>query len=182
MTKSYTALAILQLRDAGKLSLEDPVSRLIPPFARMERPTRDTPPLTIRQLLSHSAGFPEDTPWGDQQLAASDADLDRWLTVGIPFSTAPGRRYEYSNYAFGLLGRIVTQASGVPYERYMRERILDPLWLRNTTFEFSSVPAERRAVGYRLKPDGTRARLRAGGSRPFEPSRTILPADSARPG
>ena len=59
MTKSFTALAVLKLRDDGRLSLEDPVSRWIPAFARMERPTRDTPPLTIRQLLSHSAGFPE---------------------------------------------------------------------------------------------------------------------------
>jgi hypothetical protein len=57
MTKSFTALAVLKLRDDGRLSLEDPVSRWIGEFARMERPTRDTPPLTIRQLLSHSAGF-----------------------------------------------------------------------------------------------------------------------------
>ena len=66
----------------------------------MARPTRDTAPLTIRQLLSHSAGFPEDNPWGDQQLSATDAMLDDWLAKGIPFSTPPGTRYEYSNYAF----------------------------------------------------------------------------------
>src|SRR4051812_7563697 len=119
MTKSFTALAILKLRDEGKLSLEDPVSKWIPEFARMEMPTRDTPPLRVRQILSHSAGFPEDNPWGDQQLSATDAQLDAWLRAGIPFSTPPGTRYEYSNYAFGLLGRIVTKASGIPYERYM---------------------------------------------------------------
>ena len=88
----------------------------------MERPTRDTPPLTIRQLLSHSAGFPEDNPWGDQQLSATDAMLDEWLAKGIPFSTPPGTRYEYSNYAFGLLGRVVTKAAGVPYEQYVARR------------------------------------------------------------
>jgi CubicO group peptidase (beta-lactamase class C family) len=65
MTKSVTALAVLKLRDDGRLSLEDPVSRWIPELARIERPTRDTPPITVRQLLSHSAGFPEDNPWGD---------------------------------------------------------------------------------------------------------------------
>ena len=117
MTKSFTALAILKLRDEGKLSLEDPVSKWIPEFARMELPTRDTAPLRVRQLMSHSAGFPEDNPWGDQQLSATDAALDDWLRAGIPFSTPPGTRYEYSNYAFGLLGRIVTKASGVEYER-----------------------------------------------------------------
>ena len=85
MTKSFTALAILKLRDEGKLSLEDPVAKWIPEFAKMELPTRDTPPLRVRQLLSHSAGFPEDNPWGDQQLSASEAQLDAWLKKGIPF-------------------------------------------------------------------------------------------------
>jgi len=92
MTKSFTSLAILKLRDEGKLSLEDPLSKWIPEFARMELPTLDTPPLRIRQILSHSAGFPEDNPWGDRQLSASDADLDQWLRRGIPFSTPPGTR------------------------------------------------------------------------------------------
>jgi CubicO group peptidase (beta-lactamase class C family) len=155
MTKSFTALAILKLRDHGRLSLEDPVSRWIPEFARMELPTRDTPPLSVRQLLSHGAGFPEDNPWGDQQLSATDETLDEWLRKGIPFSTPPGTRYEYSNYAFGLLGRIVTRASGVPYESYVRDEILAKLSMDGTTFEFSKIPPARRAVGYRLKPDGS---------------------------
>jgi CubicO group peptidase (beta-lactamase class C family) len=154
MTKSFTALAILKLRDEGKLSLEDPVAKWIPEFARMELPTADTPPLRIRQLLSHSAGFPEDNPWGDRQLSATDSELDEWLKKGIPFSTPPGTRYEYSNYAFGLLGRVVTKASGMPYEKYMRQEILSKLRMDETTFEFSGVPAATRAVGYRLKPDG----------------------------
>ena len=155
MTKSFTALAILKLRDDGRLSLEDPVSRWIPAFARMERPTRDTPPLTVRQLLSHSAGFPEDNPWGDQQLSATDAMMDEWLAKGIPFSTPPGTRYEYSNYAFGLLGRVVAAASGVSYEDYVRTEILAGLHMTGSTFRFADIPVARRAVGYRLKPDGT---------------------------
>ncbi len=154
MTKSFTALAILKLRDEGRLSLEDPVSKWIPQFARMELPTRDTPPLRLRQLMSHSAGFPEDNPWGDQQLSATDETLDAWLRAGIPFSTPPGTRYEYSNYAFGLLGRVVTKASGVPYEKYVREHVLTKLHMDGSTFEFQEIPVGRRAVGYRLKPDG----------------------------
>jgi CubicO group peptidase (beta-lactamase class C family) len=157
MTKSFTALAIMKLRDEGKLSLEDPVSRWIPEFAAMPLPTRDSAPLRVRNLMSHSGGFPEDNPWGDQQLSATEAALDSWLRAGIPFSTPPGTRYEYSNYAFGLLGRIVGRASGIGYERYMREQILAPLGMNATTFEFSQVPPASRAVGYRLKPDGTYA-------------------------
>lgn len=157
MTKSFTALAILKLRDEGKLSLEDPVSKWIPEFGRMPLPTRDSAPLRVRQLMSHSAGFPEDNPWGDQQLAATDAQVDRWLRLGIPFSTAPDTRYEYSNYAFGLLGRVVTRASGIPYEKYVEREILSQLGMTSSTLEFSKVPAARRATGYRLKPDGSYA-------------------------
>jgi CubicO group peptidase (beta-lactamase class C family) len=155
MTKSFTVLAVLRLRDQGKLSLEDPVSKWIPEFAHIELPTRDSAPLTIRQLMSHSAGLPEDNPWADQQLAASEADLTQWLHQGIPFSTPPGTKYEYSNYAFGLLGRIVTKAAGTPYDLYVQREILAKLRMDSTTFEFSKVPQERRAIGYRLQPDGT---------------------------
>ena len=155
MTKSFTVLAILQLRDEGKLSLDDTVAKWLPEFAHIPLPTRDTAPLRLRQLLSHSAGLPEDNPWGDQQLAASDADLSRWLQRGIPFSTPPGTRYEYSNYAFALLGRVVTKASGVPYEQYVRSRILSKLQMNASTFRFTDVPLATRATGYRLQSDGT---------------------------
>jgi CubicO group peptidase (beta-lactamase class C family) len=155
MTKSFTALAILKLRDDGKLSLEDPVSKWIPEFSRMEMPTRDTPPIRIRNLLTHSAGFPEDNPWGDQQLGASDQELTAWLKKGIPFSTAPDTRYEYSNYGFGLLGRIVSKASGVPYERYLQTQILGRLGMTASTLDPSSVATSRVAIGYRRQPDGS---------------------------
>lgn len=155
MTKSFTTLAILKLRDQGKLSLDDPLAKWLPEFAHMTLPTRDTPPLRIRQLLSHSAGLPEDNPWGDQQLAASDADMRHWLEQGLPFSTPPGTRYEYSNFAFALLGRIVTRAAGMPYERYLRSEILAPLHMDATTLRFEDVPPALRAIGYRLQPDGT---------------------------
>jgi CubicO group peptidase (beta-lactamase class C family) len=155
MTKSFTALAILKLRDEGKLSLEDPVSKWIPEFSQMELPTRDTPPIRIRNLLTHSAGFPEDNPWGDQQLGASDAELTAWLKQGIPFSTAPDSRYEYSNYGFGLLGRIVSKASGIPYDRYVQTQILGPLKMAASTLDPPAVPKDRLAIGYRRKPDGS---------------------------
>jgi len=155
MTKSFTALAILKLRDEGKLSLEDPVAKWIPEFAKIPLPTRDSAPLQIRQLLSHSTGLPEDNPWGDQQLNATDAQVTEWLRRGIPFSTPPDTRYEYSNYAFGLLGRVVAAASGVPYEKYVTGEILEKLGMSGSTFQFSEIPAAARAVGYRLKPDGT---------------------------
>jgi CubicO group peptidase (beta-lactamase class C family) len=155
MTKSFTALAILKLRDASKLSLDDPASKWLPELATLRLPTEDSAPLSIRQLLSHSTGWPEDNPWGDQQLAASDAEMSRWLTQGVPFSTPPGTRYEYSNYAWAMLGRVVAKAAGEPYEAYVRREILDKLQMTASSFEFAQVPRERRAIGYRLRPDGS---------------------------
>ena len=68
MTKSFTALAILKLRDEGKLALDDLAAKYVPELAGLTYPTTDSPHLTIRHLLSHSEGFPEDNPWGDRQL------------------------------------------------------------------------------------------------------------------
>jgi CubicO group peptidase (beta-lactamase class C family) len=149
MSKSFAALSILQLRDAGKLSLEDPAERYVPELRTLKYPTTDSPKITIRHLLSHSEGFPEDNPWGDQQLARTDAELSAMIRKGIPFSTAPGTAYEYSNFGFAILGRIVANVSGIPYPRYLREKILLPLGMTSTTLQATSVPAARLAHGYR---------------------------------
>lgn len=151
MTKSFTALAILQLRDAGRLSLDDPAERYVPELAQLRYATSDAPRITVRHLLTHSAGFPEDNPWGDQQLAATDAQLAAMVRSGIPFSNAPGVAYEYSNFGFALLGRIVANVSGQPYARYIRERVLLPLGMTSTTMEARDVPPARLAHGYRLR-------------------------------
>jgi CubicO group peptidase (beta-lactamase class C family) len=151
MTKSFTAVAILQLRDAGLLSLDDPAERYVPELAGLRYPTADAPKITIRDLLSHSAGFPEDNPWGDQQLAATDAEMSSMMRGGIPFSTAPGTGYEYSNFGYAILGRIVANVSGMPYPKYVTERVLLPLGMTSTTLEASAVPPGRLAHGYRLR-------------------------------
>ena len=149
MTKSFTAMSILKLRDEGKLSLDDPVSKYIPELANLPYPTSDSPVLTIRHLLTHSEGFPEDNPWGDRQLAQPDQTLRAWLKNGIPFSTSPGTTFEYSNYGFAILGQIVAKVSGRPYADYVRDNILKPLGMNSSTFEMTSVPRERIALGYR---------------------------------
>lgn len=149
MTKSFTALSILKLRDEGKLSLDDPVYKYVPALANLAYPTKDSPVLTIRHLLTHSEGFPEDNPWGDRQLAQSDETIRAWMRDGIPFSNAPGTAYEYSNYGFGILGQVVARVSGRPYADYVRDNILRPLGMDSSTFEMSVVPSDRIALGYR---------------------------------
>jgi CubicO group peptidase (beta-lactamase class C family) len=153
MTKSFTAMAILQLRDAGRLSLEDPAERYVPELKDLRYSTTDSPRITIRHLLTHSAGFPEDNPWGDQQLSESEAELSRMLLSGIPFSNAPGVAYEYSNYGFAILGRIVSRVSGRSYDDYVTASILKPLGMSSTTLHPSKVAPNRMAIGYRWEDE-----------------------------
>src|SRR5204863_8947267 len=117
MTKSFTAMAILGLRDEGKLSLEDPAEKYVPEMKSLVYPTSDSAKITIRHLLSHAEGFPEDNPWGDQQLADTDEQLSALIKAGIPFSNTPGVAYEYSNFGFAILGRVVGNISHGLYEK-----------------------------------------------------------------
>lgn len=149
MTKSFTAAAILKLRDEKKLGLDDPVAKYVPELANFSYPTSDSPVITVRHLLTHSAGFPEDNPWGDRQMGRSNETMDAWLKAGIPFSTSPGTSFEYSNYGFAILGRVIERVSGQPYDVYVRTKILEPLGMRSSTFHAAAVPAERKAIGYR---------------------------------
>src|SRR5204862_2973983 len=103
MTKSFTALAILKLRDAGKLSLADPVEKFLPEFRNVAPLTADAPLITVRHLLTMTPGFPEDNPWGDRQLAVSIKDFSTFVSGGVSLSNAPGISFEYSNFAFALL-------------------------------------------------------------------------------
>src|SRR3954464_8676009 len=153
MTKSFTVISILRLRDEGKLSLDDPAEKYVPEMARLKYPTTDAPKITIRHLLSHAEGFPEDNPWGDRQLADTDEQLSQMLTRGIPFSNAPGLVYEYSNLGFAILGRIVTNVSRVPYTQYVAANVLRPLGMSSTTLEPADVAAGRLAHGYRWEDE-----------------------------
>jgi len=156
MTKSFTAISILKLRDEGKLSLDEPAEKYVPELRALVYPTSDSPKITIRNLLSHATGFPEDNPWGDQQLAATDDQLAAMIRGGIPFSNAPAVAYEYSNYGFMILGRIVglvsdpgTKTPTASYTKFVTENVLKPLGMSSTTLEPSTVPADRLAHGYR---------------------------------
>jgi CubicO group peptidase (beta-lactamase class C family) len=149
MTKSFTAMSILKLRDEGKLSLDDPAERYVPELKGLAYPTTDSPRITIRHLLSHAEGFPEDNPWGDRHLADSDEELSAMLRGGIPFSNAPGIAYEYSNYGFAILGRIVANVSQMKYGDYVAANILKPLGMVSTTLEQAKVPVQKLAHGYR---------------------------------
>jgi CubicO group peptidase (beta-lactamase class C family) len=149
MSKSFTAMAILQLRDAGKLHLDDPVQTYIPELKEQKLLSADAPAITVRNLLTHSAGFPEDNPWGDRQLARSNEEMLTMFRKGIAFSNVPSETFEYSNMGFAMLGYIIEKVSGKPYDQYIRENIFVPLNMTNTWWEYGDVPAGKLANGYR---------------------------------
>jgi CubicO group peptidase (beta-lactamase class C family) len=101
MTKSFTAMAILKLRDEGELSLSDPASNYIPELAHLTYLSSDANPVTIYNLLTMTAGFPEDNPWGDRFLDISKETLIAQVEQGVPFSSIPSQQFEYSNLGYG---------------------------------------------------------------------------------
>ena len=141
MTKSFTAATLLQLRDEGLLRLDDLVSSHVSEL-------RSGPPITLRHLLTMSAGFPGDDPWGDRQ---QDLDLGRFaefLEGGQSFAWTTGTQFEYSNLGYGILGRVITNVTGQEYRDVVRSRLLQPMGMTSTAFDIDELPAERLANGY----------------------------------
>lgn len=153
MTKAFTALSILSLRDQGKLSLDDLAEKHIPEMKDWKYPTTDSPKIRVRDLLQHVGGFVTDDPWGDRQQVLPEAEFTKMIKDGVPFSRTPQMQHEYSNFGYALLGRIVTKASGMPYRRYVEKTLLGPLGMTSSGFEVTDAPKERRAIGYRWEND-----------------------------
>ena len=126
-------------------------SRIYRPVSIVRRiaPLSGSPRIRIRDLLTHSAGFVDDNPWGDRQTPLPHDQFTRMLEQGVPFSTAPGTAYEYSNFGYALLGRIVANVSAMPYRRYVERTILQPLGMASSGYEVGEWPLDRRAIGYR---------------------------------
>ncbi len=153
MSKAFTALAILKLRDAGRLRLDDLAERYVPELRRWHYPTSDSPRIRVRDLLSHVGGFVTDDPWGDRQTPLPEAEFTALLRHGVPFTRAPDSQFEYSNFGYALLGRIVTNVSGRPYKDYIEQEIMRPLGMTSTGYDISASPQERRALGWRWEND-----------------------------
>jgi len=149
MSKSFTAMAILKLRDEGKLKLDDPVQMYVPEMLGQRLLSKDAESITIRHLLMHGAGFPEDNPWGDRQLEVSDQEMLDMIRKGISFSSVPGIAYEYSNMGYAMLGYIIKRVSGMPYQKYIDGVILANLGMKHTFFDYKKVDSSQLALGYR---------------------------------
>lgn len=169
ITKSFTALAILQLASEGKLAVTDPVTKVLPELTVF---TRGVP--TIADFMKHTSGLPP-VPTMPLARAASQAgdpvtgeealqdvpplttmvELMEWLNAHATVHAAPGEWFSYSNDGFVLLGEIVTRVSGIPFETWVEERICGPLGMTRTTFDLQTVLADENTTTlYAPGPDG----------------------------
>jgi CubicO group peptidase (beta-lactamase class C family) len=150
MTKSFVAAMILLLRDEGRLRLDDPVAQHVPELQGLPLPTADSPAPTLRDLLSMRSGYPEDDPWADRLEAMATTDYLALIARPATHARVPGVAFDYSNYGFTLLGQVISNVCADAYQDAIRERLLEPLGLANTTWSGSTVEPSRLAAGYHL--------------------------------
>lgn len=140
ITKTFTGVAIMQLRDRGLLSLDDPAVKYVPELRQVHNPYGDISQVTIRQLMSHSAGFRASTwPWGGDQVW-HPFEPTQWEQVVAMFPYTeilfpPGSKYSYSNPGVIFLGRIIELFSGDDYEVYITKNLFMPLGMTKSFFD-----------------------------------------------
>lgn len=145
LTKQFTAVAILQLADQGKLSLDDELSKLLPDFPTGGRR------ITISQLLSHTSGIPDytDTP-GWQQFARQDRTPTQLLSLvrDKPAVFEPGSNWNYSNTNYAILGAVIEKVTGEPYGDYLKSHLFVPAGMTGTTYDDAGAIVLHRVRGY----------------------------------
>lgn len=165
ITKLFTATAIVQLRERGLLSLDEPIQAYLPDYRLPDHPEADEP-VTLRRILTHSAGLPREAAfpyWTREDCFPSMEEILGALPGQQP-PFPPARKWKYSNLGMSLAGEVVARVSGRPFTDYLRSEILRPLGMRDTDFCLSDRLRGRLAAGYgREMPDGARER------RPYVP-------------
>ena len=151
LTKTFTALAVLQLAEKVKLDLNDLASHYLPAF-----PYRS--PITIRQLLDHTSGIPNPNPlnWIHLPSERSSFDRDEFFNAHIfkkysSIRSRPNEKFYYSNLGYVLLGQIIETVSAMKYEQYVRKHIFEPLHLAHEALRFDISHHEHLAKGYQKR-------------------------------
>jgi CubicO group peptidase (beta-lactamase class C family) len=146
ITKQFTAAAVMQLVDQGRIDLEASVSDYLPDFPLQGHDVR------VHHLLTHTSGIVNYTGLGETFWSQSTLDLTHDEMVAIfanePFDFAPGEDYLYTNSGFYLLGMIVERVSGVPYDEYLDQHVFGPLGMRGSSYCHEDRIIPRRAEGY----------------------------------
>ena len=156
-SKLFTAISIMQLRDAGQLGLDDHVSDYLPWF-QINDQHPESPPITVRHLLTHTSGLPREAGssyWLDFDFPSLDIVKDRLPGQQTIFPTET--QWKYSNLALTIAGEVVAAVSGKPFQEYVPASILAPLGMESTSVVFPGDHVDRLVTGYRRKlPNGER--------------------------
>jgi serine-type D-Ala-D-Ala carboxypeptidase/endopeptidase len=155
VTKVFTTTLLLQLRDEGRIALDDPVVQYLPAHVETPWSTEDALAIpTLRQLATHSAGLPRNPPNRRDRPGSpsvmepySIAELYQGLAM-TKFMFRPGTSWQYSNYGFALLGHVLERATGRPYEALLHEQLLTPLAMVDTKISLTAGELERFAAHY----------------------------------
>src|SRR5262245_35479637 len=143
ITKTLTAVAVMQLRDQHKISLDDSITKYVPELNRIHSDYGPVSQVTLKQLLSHSAGFQGPTwPYRDDDKPWQPFEPTEWaqLVAMMPYQELgfkPGTKFSYSNPAFIYLARVIEKVSGLPYQTYIQRNILTPLGMTHTYFNLT---------------------------------------------
>jgi len=160
-TKMFTAVAILKLRDDGKLQLDDPLEKYLPWFKHIQNPFPNPEPITIRDVLTHSSGLPVQAAsvnWTDLYLPSLEEIITELPEQSVSWPS--NIRWKYSNLGASLLGAVVATVAGITYEDYVTSNILTPLGMSSTSYAPNGKLAEHMAIGYgRRMPDGGRNKM-----------------------
>ncbi|HEV3052540.1 MAG TPA: serine hydrolase domain-containing protein [Longimicrobium sp.] len=152
ITKQFTATAILRLQEQGRLRVTDSIGRFLPGVPADKRG------ITLHHLLTHTAGLPrevEGLPQPGPTVPIPPADEYLRHILAAPLLWQPGTRHQYSNLGFRLLAMVVERASGMPYERFLREQLWLPAGMRQTGFALADFAPGGVARGYTLRDEGT---------------------------
>ena len=155
ITKLFTSTAVLQLRDAGRLQLDDPIAKHLPWFS-IGQPHADAPVITIRHLLTHTAGLPREAGfpyWTDGDFPTVEKVRERLpqQRAALPTET----EWKYSNLGLTLAGEIVAAVSGRPYAEYVVQHVLEPLGMKRTFVATPAADHPDLAVGYTRRLPGS---------------------------
>ncbi|UCC25850.1 MAG: beta-lactamase family protein [Gemmatimonadales bacterium] len=158
ISKSVTGMLLMRLVDEGTVDLDDPVSLFLPEFSAVDGHAEGAPPVTLRQLASHTAGL-EREPANLQAMVSGPLELweDRVVESlrNTAFDSVPGARYQYSNIGFGALGLALSRAAGEPFMDLVQSQVLDPLGMTGSSFVVVGGELEPRlAAGYVNRRDG----------------------------
>lgn len=155
MSKSFTAAAVLQLRDQKLLGIDEPITSYLPRAQGLRLPTADSPEITVRHCLTMSSGLPTDDAWADREESMAQATFDELLANPINAIYSPGTAFVYSNLGYAILGRIIEAVTAMSFVDYARKHLLEPLEMNSTTYDYRSVPPARLANGYRRTSAGS---------------------------